>query len=100
MGYGKSDVRVTDLPVERAETDCALGILYGPRSLTGVAEDNRTQTERPSGRARQLQRAVDRVHRGLVIVVDQADCEPRSRQRPSIVGAGLDCGTGMVQRGG
>src|SRR5467141_449637 len=72
MSDGKPYVGLENLPIERAEAEGALGIFDGSRRLTGVAEDNRTRAKRPSGRAGQRQRAIDGVHRSLVIMIDKA----------------------------
>jgi hypothetical protein len=64
-----------------------------------VAEDDRSQAQRQHRRRGQCQAAVDRVHRGFVVVVDQTDDEPRGRQCPGFVGADRDRGAGMVEGG-
>src|SRR6516165_1546034 len=95
MGDAEPDVGYVDCSVERAPAQRAFGIIDRLRRPSGMAEDYRSQAQRQRRGRGQCQAAVDRVHRRVVIVVDQTDDEPGGRQGPSVVRTGLERGAGM-----
>ena len=76
-----------------------LGVINRPVAVTGMRQDDGAHPERGYGRAGQGQRAVDHVHCGLVVMRDKADDKAGDGERCRIIGAGLDSGMRMSQRG-
>src|SRR5262249_11285618 len=85
--------------IERAEAEGPLGIFDGPFGLTSMGEDGGPKNESLCRRGVYLTRAVDRIHRCVVIMRDETDCETGGGERLSIIGPSLNRGPRMLECG-
>src|SRR6516165_8278680 len=99
MGDSEPHIGIPDFRVQRADAERTLSVFDRLRGSPRMTEDDRTVPQRPSRRGRQRQCAINGVHRGFVVMVDQANDKASSCERRSIVGAGFDCSPRVMERG-
>ena len=85
--------------IVRAQPESAFAVLYRLLDTTVVGKDRRAEAERQRRGAVQGQRVVNGVHRGFIVVLDEADHEARGGERRRVVRAGRQRRARMLERG-
>src|SRR6516165_6583850 len=97
MSDSQPPMGIPDFRVQRADAERTLSVFDRLRGSPRVAEDDRTVAQRPSRRGCQRQCAIDGVHRGFVVMLDETNDKARSGERRGVVGPGLDRGSRVVE---
>src|SRR6516162_8162265 len=90
MGDSQPPIGIPDFRVQWVDAERTLSVFDRLRGSPRMAKDDRTVAQRPSRRGCQRQCAINGVHRGFVVMLDETNDKARNCERRGVVGAGLD----------